>query len=40
MQLPSAAGILRTYWRLTRPNFWLFPGQGVKLIDMQVLHSA
>jgi len=27
-------GILRTYWRLARPQRWLFP------IDVQVLHAA
>lgn len=33
--------ILRSYWRLTRPNDWLFPGRGPdKPIDVQVLHSA
>ncbi|MEC5292299.1 tyrosine-type recombinase/integrase [Aurantimonas sp. C2-3-R2] len=33
--------ILRTYWRLTRPGRWLFPGRDEdKPIDVQVLHSA
>lgn len=33
--------ILRTYWRLTRPQLWLFPGRDEsKPIDPQVLHSA
>jgi integrase/recombinase XerD len=33
--------ILRSYWRLTRPNDWLFPGRGPdKPIDVQVLHAA
>jgi integrase/recombinase XerD len=34
-------GILRTYWRLTRPHHWLFPGRDeTKPIDVQVLHAA
>src|SRR5579862_410597 len=34
-------GILRTYWRLTRPKDWLFPGRDdTKPIDVQVLHAA
>ena len=34
-------GILRAYWRLTRPRDWLFPGRdGSGPIDVQVLHSA
>jgi site-specific recombinase XerD len=34
-------GILRTYWRLARPKYWLFPGRDEsKPIDVQVLHSA
>jgi len=33
--------ILRTYWRLTRPEHWLFPGRDEsKPIDVQVLHAA
>jgi integrase/recombinase XerD len=33
--------ILRSYWRLTRPNDWLFPGRGPdKPMDVQVLHAA
>jgi integrase/recombinase XerD len=32
--------ILRTYWRLTRPTDWLFPGRGERPIDVTVLHSA
>ncbi len=33
--------ILRTYWRLARPNHWLFPGRGAsKQDDVQVLHAA
>ena len=34
-------GILRVYWRLARPEHWLFPGRDAsKLIDVQVLHAA
>jgi integrase/recombinase XerD len=34
-------GILRTYWRLARPESWLFPGRDEhKPMDVQVLHSA
>src|SRR3989440_7722722 len=34
-------GILRTYWRLARPQHWLFPGRDeTKPIDGQVLHAA
>jgi hypothetical protein len=34
-------GILRTYWRLARPESWLFPGRDdCKPIDVQVLHAA
>ena len=34
-------GILRTYWRLARPQHWLFPGRDeTKPIDVQVLHAA
>src|SRR5205814_10424112 len=34
-------GILRTYWRLARPQHWLFPGRDeAKPIDVQVLHAA
>jgi integrase/recombinase XerD len=33
--------ILRTYWRLARPQHWLFPGRDEgKPIDVQVLHAA
>jgi integrase/recombinase XerD len=34
-------GILRTYWRLARPEHWLFPGRDArKPLDVQVLHAA
>jgi integrase/recombinase XerD len=34
-------GILRTYWRLARPTYWLFPGRDAsKPIGVQVLHAA
>lgn len=32
--------ILRTYWRLTRPTDWLFPGRDEGPINVTVLHSA
>ena len=33
--------ILRTYWRLARPEHWLFPGrESSKPIDVQVLYAA
>jgi integrase/recombinase XerD len=33
--------ILRAYWRLARPQHWLFPGRDeIKPIDVQVLHAA
>jgi integrase/recombinase XerD len=33
--------ILRAYWRLARPQHWLFPGRDeMKPIDVQVLHTA
>jgi site-specific recombinase XerD len=33
--------ILRTYWRLARSRYWLFPGRDEsKPIDVQVLHAA
>ncbi len=33
--------ILRTYWKLARPQFWLFPGRDETMpISVQVLHSA
>ena len=40
MLSPQSLGILRTYWRLARPEEWLFPGRGDKPIDVQVLHAA
>src|SRR5205085_2568950 len=34
-------GILRTNWRLARPQRWLVPGRDeAKPIDVQVLHAA
>jgi len=34
-------GILRTYWRLARPEHWLFPGrESGKPIDVQMLYAA
>jgi integrase/recombinase XerD len=33
--------VLRSYWRLTRPRHWLFPGRDEsRAIDPQVLHAA
>ena len=33
--------ILRTYWRLARPRYWLFPGRDEERpIDQTVLHAA
>jgi site-specific recombinase XerD len=33
--------ILRSYWRLTRPTFWLFPGRDQdRPLDPTVLHAA
>lgn len=32
--------ILRTYWRLTRPTHWLFPGREEGPINVTVLHAA
>ncbi|MGI8509668.1 MAG: tyrosine-type recombinase/integrase [Gemmatimonadaceae bacterium] len=40
MLSPQLLRVLRTYWRLARPETWLFPGRGDKPIDVQVLHSA
>ena len=39
MLSPQLLGILRIYWRLARPEDWLFPGRGAKPIDVQVLHA-
>ncbi|ESY62636.1 hypothetical protein X743_34240 [Mesorhizobium sp. LNHC252B00] len=33
--------ILRVYWRLAKPQDWLFPGRGAdRPIDVKVLYSA
>lgn len=41
MLSPQLLRILRTYWRLARPETWLFPGRTVrKPIDVQVLYAA
>jgi integrase/recombinase XerD len=32
--------ILRVYWRLARPETWLFPGRGDKPTHAQVLYGA
>ncbi len=33
-------GILRIYWRLARPGYWLFPGRDGRSIEPNVLHAA
>lgn len=40
MLSPQLLGVLRTYWRLARPQDYLFPGRGDKPIDVQVLYAA
>ncbi len=41
MLSPQLLGILRTYWRLSRPTHWLFPGRdGDHPIGPTVLHAA
>lgn len=41
MLSPQLLGILRSYWRVTRPAHWLFPGRDPEhLIHPVVLHSA
>src|SRR3954465_2510963 len=41
MLSPQLLGILRTYWRLTRPRLYLFPGRDEDHpIDQTVLHAA
>ena len=41
MLSPQLLGVLRTYWRLARPERWLFPGRGVdKPIEPNVLRAA
>ena len=32
--------ILRVYWRLAKPQRWLFPGRDRSPMHVQVLHSA
>lgn len=33
--------ILRAYWRIVRPDHWLFPGRDRnRPLDQQVLHTA
>ena len=34
MLSPQLLEVLRTYWRLARPETWLFPGRGDKPIDV------
>ena len=41
MLSPQLLGILRSYWRVTRPAHWLFPGRDpVHPIHPVVLHAA
>ncbi len=41
MHSPQLLGILRSYWRLARPERWLFPGRdGEHPISPTVLHAA
>jgi site-specific recombinase XerD len=41
MLSPQLLGILRSYWKLTRPAHWLFPGRdGEHPIGPTVLHAA
>lgn len=40
MLSPQLLGILRTYWRLPRPEHWSLPGRDDKPIDVQVLYAA
>jgi site-specific recombinase XerD len=41
MLSPQLLEILRTYWRLTRPKHWLFPGRDQERpLEPTVLHAA
>jgi site-specific recombinase XerD len=41
MLSPQLLGILRSYWRLARPTYWLFPGRDPEhSINATVLHAA
>ena len=41
MLSPQLLGILRTYWRLARPAYWLFPGRdGQHPLQPTALHGA
>jgi integrase/recombinase XerD len=37
---PQLLRVLRTYWRLARPDGWLLLGRGDKPIDVRVLHAV
>ena len=38
---PMLLGILRAYWKIERPHYWVFPGQGgVKPLDPCALNVA
>lgn len=41
MLSPMLLGILRAYWKIERPPYWLFPGQGgMKPLDPSTLNFA
>ena len=41
MLSPQLLAVLRTYWRLARPEPWMFPGRSAdKPIEQNVLHAA
>lgn len=41
MLSPQLLGILRSYWRLASPTYWLFPGRDPEhSINATVLHAA
>ena len=41
MLSPQLLTILRSYWRLTRPKHWLFPGRDEERpLEVTVLHAA
>jgi site-specific recombinase XerD len=41
MLSPQLLTVLRTYWRLARPDPWMFPGRSAdKPIEQNVLHAA
>ena len=41
MLSPKLLGILRAYWKIERPSYWLFPGRGGnKPLDPSILNAA